>query len=227
MELAKALDVRPGVTAIIGGGGKTTLMECLAEELSAQAHVIVCTTTHIYPEQNMPCLVSTSEAEIAAELARTRCVCVGSASESGKYSAPELPFRTLCALASYVIVEADGSKRLPLKAHASHEPVIPEEAQRVIMVIGIDGVGKTIRETCHRSALYAQLAGVDEETVVTPQLAARVVNAEGYGDRVYINKVESAADYEAAQAMANEFSCPVIAGSLHQGVYVCLSLIHI
>ena len=35
MELAKALDVRPGVTAIIGGGGKTTLMECLAEELSA------------------------------------------------------------------------------------------------------------------------------------------------------------------------------------------------
>ena len=90
------------------------------------------------------------------------------------------------------------------------------------LVIGIYGVGKTIRETCHRSALYAQLAGVDEETVVTPQLAARVVNAEGYGDRVYINKVESAADYEAAQAMANEFSCPVIAGSLHQGVYVCL-----
>ena len=222
MELAKALDVLPGVTAIIGGGGKTTLMECLAEELSAQARVIVCTTTHIYPEQNMPCLVSTSEAEIAAELARTRCVCVGSVSESGKYSAPELPFCTLCALASYVIVEADGSKRLPLKAHASHEPVIPEEAQRVIMVIGIDGVGKTIRETCHRSALYAQFAGVDEETVVTPQLAARVVNAEGYGDRVYINKVESAADYEAAQAMANEFSCPVIAGSLHQGVYVCL-----
>ena len=222
MELAKALDVRPGVTAIIGGGGKTSLMECLAEELSAQARVIVCTTTHIYPEQNMPCLVSTSEAEIAAELARTRCVCVGSASESGKYSAPELPFCTLCALASYVIVEADGSKRLPLKAHASHEPVIPEEAQRVIMVIGIDGVGKTIRETRHRSALYAQLVGVDEETVVTPQLAARVVNAEGYGDRVYINKVESAADYEAAQAMANEFSCRVIAGSLHQGVYVCL-----
>ena len=119
MELAKALDVRPGVTAIIGGGGKTTLMECLAEELSAQARVIVCTTTHIYPEQNMPCLVSTSEAEIAAELARTRCVCVGSVSESGKYSAPELPFCTLCALASYVIVEADGSRPMPRTSRSS------------------------------------------------------------------------------------------------------------
>ena len=82
-SFADALQITRGVTAIIGGGGKTMLMECLAEELSAQARVIVCTTTHIYPEQNMPCLVSTSEAEIAAELARTRCVCVGSASESG------------------------------------------------------------------------------------------------------------------------------------------------
>lgn len=47
MKLQKALEIQPGVTAIIGGGGKTTLMECLAEELSAQARVIVCTTTHI------------------------------------------------------------------------------------------------------------------------------------------------------------------------------------
>ena len=49
MELAKALDVRPGVTAIIGGGGKTTLMECLAEEQSAQAREIVSTTTQNKP----------------------------------------------------------------------------------------------------------------------------------------------------------------------------------
>ena len=137
MKLQKALEIQPGVTAIIGGGGKTTLMECLAEELSAQARVIVCTTTHIYPEQNMPCLVSPSEAEVEAELARTHCVCVGSASESGKFSAPELTFRTLCALADYVIVEADGSKRLPLKAHAAHEPVIPPEANQTILVVGV------------------------------------------------------------------------------------------
>ena len=222
MELAKALDVRPGVTAIIGGGGKTTLMECLAEELSAQARVIVCTTTHIYPEQNMPCLVSTSEAEIAAELARTRCVCVGSASESGKYSAPELPFCTLCALASYVIVEADGSKRLPLKAHASHEPVIPEEAQRVIMVIGIDGVGKTIRETCHRSALYAQLAGVDEETVVTPELWAKFLNLEALHTRVLVNQTENEPERQTARALAAGLSCPVCMAALQKGWIECL-----
>ena len=183
MELAKALDVRPGVTAIIGGGGKTTLMECLAEELSAQARVIGCTTTHIYPEQNMPCLVSTSEAEIAAELARTRCVCVGSASESGKYSAPELPFCTLCALASYVIVEADGSKRLPLKAHAPHEPVIPPEANQTILVVGASGFGRPMRESVHRAPIAAQALGVSEETVVTPELWAKFLNLEARPQR--------------------------------------------
>ena len=30
MKLSEALKIQPGVTAIIGGGGKTTLMECLA-----------------------------------------------------------------------------------------------------------------------------------------------------------------------------------------------------
>ena len=60
------------------------------------------------------------------------------------------------------------------------------------------------------------------QTMRSRPSAARVVSAEGYGDRVYINKVESAADYAAAEKMAKEFSCPVVAGSLHQGVYVCL-----
>ena len=190
MQIAPLLHVGRGVTAIIGGGGKTTLMETLAGELSKKGKVIITTTTHICRPKQYETLLDADEAAVSAALERSGIVCVASQAESGKLCAPWLSMGTL--------------------------------AQLAIMVIGIDGVGKTIRETCHRSALYAQLAGVDEETVVTPQLAARIVNAEGYGDRVYINKVESAADYEAAQAMANEFSCPVIAGSLHQGVYVCL-----
>ena len=54
MELAKALDVRKGVTAIIGAGGKTTLLLALARELAQAARVIVTTTTHIYPPDGFP-----------------------------------------------------------------------------------------------------------------------------------------------------------------------------
>ena len=52
MQIAPLLHVGRGVTAIIGGGGKTTLMETLAGELSKKGKVIITTTTHIYrPEQ--------------------------------------------------------------------------------------------------------------------------------------------------------------------------------
>lgn len=222
MQIAPLLHVGRGVTAIIGGGGKTTLMETLAGELSKKGKVIITTTTHICRPKQYETMLDADEAAVSAALERSGIVCVASQAESGKLCAPWLSMGTLVQLADFVLVEADGAKRLPLKAHASHEPVIPPCAQRVVAVVGIDGIGKPIGAACHRSARYAQLALADEEALVTPEIAARVLNAEGGFDRVYINKVESAADYEAAQAMANEFSCPVIAGSLHQGVYVCL-----
>lgn len=222
MKLAKALDVRPGVTAIIGGGGKTTLMECLAAELSAQARVIVCTTTHIYPEQNMPCLVSPSGEKVRAELARTRCVCVGSVSESGKLSAPELPFRTLCAMADYVIVEADGSKRLPLKAHAAHEPVIPPEANQTILVVGASGFGWPMHESVHRAAIAAQALGVSADTAVTPELWASFLNLEALHTRVLVNQADGEPEQETAKALAEGLSCPVCMAALQKGWIKCL-----
>ena len=222
MKIAALLQIGHGVTAIIGGGGKTTLMEALAGELSQKGSVILTTTTHIRRPAQLETLTDADEALVSAALSRSRVICVGEAAEEGKLRAPRLSIETLARLADFVLVEADGSKGLPLKAHEAHEPVIPPCAQRVVAVAGIDGIGKPIGAVCHRSARYAQLALADEETIVTPEIAARVLNAEGGFDRVYINKVESAAAYEAAQAMAKELSCPVVAGSLHQGVYVCL-----
>lgn len=222
MQLAPLLQIGRGVTALIGGGGKTTLMYTLASELKSRGKVIICTSTKIRLPEQYPTLFGASEDDIAAALEMHDVLCVAEKTAEEKLRAPRLPFETLAQIADYVIVEADGAKRLPLKAHAAHEPVIPAAAQRVVTVIGIDGIGKRIAETCHRSTLYAQIAGVSEEDTVTPELAAKVVNAEGFGDRVYINKVESAEDYDAALALAGYFTCPVISGSLHRGVYVCL-----
>ena len=222
MKLSEALDVRPGVTAIIGGGGKTTLMECLAAELAAQARVIVCTTTHIYPEQTMPCLVSSTEAEVRAALARAGCVCVGSVSENGKLSAPELPFRTLCALAGYVLVEADGAKRLPLKAHAAHEPVVPPEANQTILVVGASGFGKPMRESVHRAPLAAQALGVGEDTIVTPELWASFLNFEALHTRVLVNQAENEQEQTTARALAAGLHCPVCMAALQKGWIECL-----
>ena len=91
-----------------------------------------------------------------------------------------------------------------------------------MLVVGADGFGKPIRAVCHRSELYAARCGASEETDVTPELEAALILAEGLGDRVYINKVETAEDYDRAAALANRLTCPVTAGSLHKGVYLCL-----
>ena len=222
MQIAPLLQIGRGVTALIGGGGKTTLMYTLAEELKSRGKVIICTSTKIKLPEQYPTLFDASEDDVRAALGIHDVLCVAEKSVEDKLCAPKLPFETLAQLAPYVIVEADGAKRLPLKAHASHEPVIPAVAQRVVVVIGIDGIGKPIAETCRRSTLYAQLAGVSDGDIVTPELAAKVINAEGWGDRVYINKVESAEAYDAAIALSKQFTCPVISGSLHKGVYACL-----
>ena len=52
MPLAPLLRIGRGVTAIIGGGGKTTLLYMLTEELRKKGSVLLCTSAHIrIPEQ--------------------------------------------------------------------------------------------------------------------------------------------------------------------------------
>ncbi len=223
MQISQILKIGRGVTALIGGGGKTTLMETLARELCRRGSVIICTSTKIRRPTDFAVLLDPAAEEARRALAEHGVLCVGSELADEKLAAPTLSFETLEELADFVIVEADGARCLPLKAHASYEPVIPANAQRTVLVVGVSGFGKRIAETCHRPALYAALAGVTADESVTPEIAARVIRAEGWGDRVYVNQVETEEDYRAAAALARELDVPVAAGSLHKGVYACLS----
>lgn len=222
MQLSPLLHIGRGVTALIGGGGKTTLLLTLASELRAKGTVLLCTSTKIYPPEGFPLLKNASAEEVSAALAAHGAVSVGEETAEGKLTAPRLDFDTLAQLADFVLVEADGSKHFPLKAHAPHEPVIPKNAQRVITVLGASAFGRPLCEVCHRAPLAAALCGAAEDESVTPALVARLLTAEALGDRVYINQVETPADYENAAALAAMLSCPVAAGSLHKGVYLCL-----
>ena len=218
MQVSSVLNIGRGVSALIGGGGKTTLLYALAEELRKKGRVILCTSTHILVPEQYPLVTGGAEA-IRAALAAHGAVCAGTPDENGKLTAPAPSFEELAALADYVLVEADGAKRLPLKAHAPHEPVVPANAQRVVLLVGADGFGKPISAVCHRPELYAQRAGASVSDTVTPALAARVILAENLGDRVYINKVESDEAYEQAKSLAGLLDRPVVLGSLHKGVY--------
>ena len=118
MQIAPLLNIGRGVTALIGGGGKTTMLYTLTEELRKKGTVLLCTSTHIMRPTQYEVLERASEAEVSAALSAHGAVCVGEPSAEGKLGPPSLSFDALARLADYVLVEADGSRRLPLKAHA-------------------------------------------------------------------------------------------------------------
>ena len=211
-SLAAALDVPRGITALVGGGGKTTLMLRLARELvEGGARVIVTTTTHIFPPEGIPTGNPANAQEVSRALLLEPLLCLGKPAEGGKLTAPDLSMAMLSQLADYVLVEADGAKRLPLKAPDAHEPVIPRETRLVVAVAGLDGAGKPIREAAFRPALYAALCEKSEQDAATPRDIARVL-AHPNGQRKSIPKgarfavLLNKADDEPLQATAREIA---------------------
>lgn len=216
MNLAELLSIRSGITAVIGGGGKTTLLRALGTELAADgARVLLCATTKLFPFADLPNLADPTETALAEALEARRLVCAGTpVPGTGKLTAPNIPVARLAALADYVLAEADGAAGRPLKAHAPHEPVIPPEANQTVLVIGASGFGRPIAEAAHRPALYARLAGAEESAPASLETEAAVLLAEGLHTRVFINQVETAEARRQAAALAARLSCPVLAGSL-------------
>ncbi|MDR0840766.1 MAG: putative selenium-dependent hydroxylase accessory protein YqeC [Christensenellaceae bacterium] len=203
MELSQALRIERGVTSIIGGGGKSTLLLLLGKELAANgAKTVLCTTAHMYPPQGVP-LVTGGEEDILRQLGQSELVCAGAPAEEGKLQQSQIGVNRLAALAEYVLIEADGSRGLPLKAHAAYEPNVPRETVRLVYVVGMQGIGKPISACAHRPALYAALLGREETHIVTPADAMAAMAAEGFGHAVaLLNQAEGARLQFARQAAA-------------------------
>lgn len=218
MTLREALCINPGVTAFIGGGGKTTLLRTLGEELAAAGQrVVLCTTTKIYPFPDLPNLARAGEAELAAALAIHPLLCTGeNVPGTEKLTAPALSMAALAGLADYVLVEADGAAGRPLKAHAPHEPVVPAEASQVICVVGASGFGRPITCAAHRPERYAALAGLCLDDPAVPEAEAAVLAAEHLHHRVYINQAEGPEALAAGKRLQELLPCPAVVGALQQ-----------
>ena len=174
MRLSAMLAVPRGITAAVGGGGKTSLLWRLAQELSQNATVLLATTTHMRPPACTVLLSPTAEA-VREAFRHTRLLAVGTPAGEGKLAEVPALQASYAQLADYVLIEADGSRGLPLKAPAAHEPVLPDGAALVVAVAGMACQGQTIGLAAHRPALYAALAQLSEGAPVTPQAVACVL----------------------------------------------------
>ena len=210
-KLSDFFKLKPGVTALIGGGGKTSTMYYLAGELREKGSVIVCTSTHILRPPHVPYLPRLAEHLKPGEVVSTGMI------DGMKLSAPEQPFSELIRSADYVLVEADGSRQLPLKAHAPHEPVIPPEAKTVLVVIGVDGLGKPIREAAHRPERYAEICRASVDDPVTAEMIRTVVSTYPRCDGVIVNKADDVELQRKAESIAKLFFVPAAVTAYETG----------
>lgn len=146
------------VISLVGAGGKTSTMYRLADEMMVRGKsVIVTTSTHILKPAKGLVILAERAWEVKERLKKEswpRCVVVGREGEQGKLKGLEPEeLAKLKELADCVLIEADGSKGLPLKIPGSWEPVVIPQTDLVIGCVGLDCVGKPAGEVCFRLAL--------------------------------------------------------------------------
>lgn len=184
MSLWTRLTLNPDqhrAVALVGGGGKTTLLCALAREArEAGRTVVVTTTTHMWLHPRLPLTGWTGEEPLRAALDQQGIVLLGQPVPGGKLTGAGDLAACLRA-ADVVLIEADGSRGLPLKAPADYEPAIPPQADGVIAVAGADCVGRPIGEICHRPERVCALLNRSAEDLVTPSDAAAVLASPAGG----------------------------------------------
>jgi molybdenum cofactor cytidylyltransferase len=155
MKLFKAFNVTRGdVIAFIGAGGKTSTLVSLGHELAEIGWRVLATTTTDIPEYQLELMPhammpSAGSEAISQALSEDRFVFLYDRIIAGRVYGPSPDWITqlLDTIDSDVIlVEADQSGGLPLKAAYQNEPFIPSETSLVIPVVSLSVLGQPLDE---------------------------------------------------------------------------------
>ncbi len=164
--------------AVVGSGGKTTYVKhAVKKYLSQGKKVFVTTTTHMFIEENS--LLTDDADEIIRELQEKKYAMAGiSCGEKIKALSDET-YKKACEYADIVLVEADGSKQMPVKFPDYHEPVIPENADEIVVVCTLQALGKSLIEAAHRPELVKACLNAEDQTVLEAHHVQKLVRT-GY-----------------------------------------------
>lgn len=170
----------------VGAGGKTTTMFKLAKTLKdLNKKVLVTTSTAIYNPQKDTydkIIVENSEDIIK----KIEHIDYGTITVVGREISDQNKLLGLSKkiieaihnkkIFDFILVEADGSKRRPIKAPADHEPVIPQNTDKTIGVIGMDSIGRRINvENVHRPELFCEVTGSKVEEIINEEKIYKLI----------------------------------------------------
>ena len=225
MQITQALPLTKGMTlCFVGGGGKTSMIFALATELAGQNFsVLVTTTTAIFhPDrgsQPYDQLIIDETMEPFQCPPKAGQIVVAAKSHDPKTN--KLKGYTPGTLAEvrknhsfdFILIEADGSRRLPIKAPAAHEPVIPGWTDMVIGCIGLDCLGNPMNsQTVHRPEHFSAVTNLGSGEIIGPEhLISLVASSQGLFKNtsknmqkiVLFNKADTRQLVQKGQEMAN------------------------
>jgi probable selenium-dependent hydroxylase accessory protein YqeC len=200
--------------SLVGAGGKTTLMFALAGELRVlNRRVITTTTTKIYPpaqEESPRLLLGGPEVfpSIEEDLIHYGHItwAAGRTAENKLLggSLPDLAHLWTRGCADFLIVEADGSARRPIKAPHQNEPVVPLESTCFISVFGLSALGQPLNSNwAFRPEIISRLTGIQPGSPFSAEGLANLathplggLKGRGPGMRavVFLNQWDSQSD---------------------------------
>ncbi len=234
--------------ALVGGGGKTSLMFALAKILTQTGNgVLTTTTTKIGHNEAKaaPSLVF-QEVDLGWRDAVDKCMRVSGYVFLGQNIVESTKVQGIDpGIAddlyhnrniNYLIVEADGSARRPLKAPAEHEPVIPDSVTKVVALLGLEALGRKLTpEVGFRIELIEKLTGLRQNQKIKPKHLSMIISepqglfkgAPNSSKRiVFLNKMDLLKERAPATDLAKLIikEAPdverVVVGSIREGEYI-------
>lgn len=227
LSLREAFELRDReMISLVGAGGKTTLMFCLARELKAWGKTVITTTTTKIRE---PSEEETEGLYVESDVKKLKAFMMDHLGPRHHITlaAERLEGRKLKGFSPEVIqklwefprvdciiVEADGAAGRPVKAPREKEPVIPAATTLVVAIVGMEAIGTKVDELhVFQPERISKLTGVplggelDEEAV-----ALLMTHPEGIwkgapsASRVvaFLNKVDLPNALEKARSLAGE-----------------------
>jgi molybdenum cofactor cytidylyltransferase len=187
LDLARALRlITPGQysllrslrLALAGGGGKSTALFQLARQLPPP--VLVTASTHLAISQLAQAdrhfkILSSEDLLVPGDQLFDGVILVTGPDDGAGRTLGlsedllDMLHHLAAARGVPLLVEADGSRRLPLKAPAEHEPAIPAFANLAVVVVGLSGLGKPLDQaSVHRPERFAALSELEMGARVDP-----------------------------------------------------------
>lgn len=206
------------IKAIVGAGGKTSLIKKMAYDYVKQGkNVFVTTSTHMFIENDT--LLSDDHNEIIEHMMKNHYVMAG-IKEHNKIKALSIDtYNKVCEYADVVLIEADGSAHYPLKFLKDNEPVIYNNVDEIIIVFGMHSLEQLAKDAVFRFELNHRYYNLKEDDVIDEIHLMNIVK-KGYVD--ILKEKYSDKKISVYGANANNLYQKVIASLIEYGQDVSL-----